>query len=353
MKLDVCSLVVYVAGRAMISVLLPFRDAVATLHDALASTLADLGPDDELVVIDDGSSDGSAAIAATLAARDARLVPIRSGSAAHAAGVGGSLAQGLAIARGALIARMDGDDLTLPGRFAAQRALLERDATLGAVGVRVEGFPAPGPGMLRYLAWQASLITPADHARAVFCEAPLCHPSTMLRRAALDAVGGWRENEWSQDYDLWLRLDAAGYRFAKVPEVLFRWRIQRSSKTWTDPRNSLPRLLLLRAMHLAHRLRVLGRPFHVWGAGKTGRRLARALEAYDLRARGFVDIDPAKVGRTARGVAIIGAAAGIALAASGEHLLLVAVGEPGARDQVRARLDAAGLIEGRDYVCAA
>ena len=337
----------------MISVLLPYRDVAATLPDALASTLADLGPDDELVAIDDGSSDRSAAITAAVATHDTRVVRITSGSAERAAGVGGSLAQGLAIARGSLIARMDGDDLTLPGRFAAQRALLESDATLGAVGVWVEGFPAPGPGMLRYLAWQASLVTPADHARAVFCEAPLCHPSTMMRRAALDAVGGWRENEWSQDYDLWLRLDSAGYRFAKVPQVLFRWRIQHSSKTWTDPRNALTRLLALRALHLARRLHALGRPFHVWGAGKTGRRLARALESHEQRARGFIDIDPAKIGHTARGVAIVGPAEGIALAASGEHLLLVAVGEPGARDVVRARLDAAGLVEGRDYVCAA
>jgi glycosyltransferase involved in cell wall biosynthesis len=337
----------------MISVLLPFRNVASTLHEAMASTLADLGPDDELVVINDGSSDASAAVAGGFAAADGRIVRLTSGTPERAAGVGGSLAQGLAVARGTWIARMDGDDVTLPGRFAAQRALLEGDAALGAVGVRVEGFPAPGPGMLRYLAWQASLITPADHARAVFCEAPLCHPSTMLRRAALDAVGGWRENEWSQDYDLWLRLDAAGYRFAKVPEVLFRWRIQRSSKTWTDPRNSLARLLALRAMHLARRLAALGRPFLVWGAGQTGKRLARALETHAQRTLGFVDIDPAKIGRTARGVAIASAAEGIARATAGEILLVVAVGQPGARDQVRARLDAARLVEGRDYVCAA
>ncbi len=337
----------------MISVLLPFRDAAPTLREALTSTLADLDPDDELVVIDDGSRDDSAAIVSAFAKSDARIVRVMSGSPERAAGVGGSLAQGLAVARGELIARMDGDDVTLPGRFAAQRALLASDVTLGAVGVRVEGFPAPGPGMLRYLAWQASLVTPADHARAVFCEAPLCHPSTMLRRSALDAVGGWRENEWSQDYDLWLRLDAAGYGFAKVPRVLFRWRIQRSSKTWTDPRNSMARLLALRAMHLARRLTVLGRPFLVWGAGQTGKRLARALEAYAQRPLAFVDIDPVKIGRTARGVAIVLAAEGIARAAAAEVLLVVAVGEPGARDQVRARLAAAQLVEGRDYVCAA
>ncbi|HSO32714.1 MAG TPA: glycosyl transferase, partial [Labilithrix sp.] len=236
---------------------------------------------------------------------------------------------------------------------AAQQALLERDASLAAVGVLVEGFPAPRPGMLRYIAWQDSLVTPSDHARAIFCESPLCHPSTMLRRSALVAVGGWRDDGHAEDYDLWLRLDAAGYGLAKVPRLLFRWRIRPDSLTWTDARYAPERLLETRALHLASRLRSLGLPFLVWGAGQTGRRLARALEAHDLRPRAFVDIDPRKIGGVARGLPIVDAADGIARARAAEALLVVAVGQPGARDVVRARLADHGLVEGRAYVCAA
>jgi cellulose synthase/poly-beta-1,6-N-acetylglucosamine synthase-like glycosyltransferase len=175
----------------------------------------------------------------------------------------------------------------------------------------------------------------------------------MMRRTALLAVGGYQENAWAEDYDLWLRLDAAGYGLAKVPRVLLRWRMRPDSLTWTDPRYSPARLLETRAAHLARRLLARGRPFAVWGAGQTGRRLARALEAHDQRPVAFVDIDPRKIGRTARSVAIQSAADGIARASAGELLLVIAVGDYGARDVVRQRLAAAGLVEGESYVCAA
>lgn len=338
----------------MISVLLPYRDSAATLSEAMESVLADLGPHDELVAIDDGSSDASADLARTIAARDPRVVLVASGgSPSQPAGIAAALAGGLIVSRGELVARMDGDDISLPGRFAAQRALLESDPTLGAVGVQVEAFPAPGRGMQRYVAWQSSLVSPSDHACAIFCESPLCHPSTMMRRAALLAVGGYRDDTWAEDYDLWLRLDAAGYGLAKVPRVLFRWRMRPDSLTWTDARCSPARLLETRAAHLARRLVERGRPFAIWGAGQTGRRLARALEVHGQRPIAFVDIDPRKIGRSARGVVIASAAEGIARATAAELLLVVAVGDYGARDVVRARLAAAGLVEGAAYITAA
>src|SRR2546426_306340 len=61
-------------------------------------------------------------------------------------------------------------------------------------------------------------------ARARFIEAPLVHPSTTFRRAALEAVGGWRDAGWAEDWDLLLRLAQAGWAMAKVPEVLLWWR---------------------------------------------------------------------------------------------------------------------------------
>jgi len=342
----------------VISVLLPYRDAAATLGEALESVLADMAEDDELVAIDDGSRDGSAAMVRAFADRDRRIRAIASGASGGTTetrpnGLVGALSAGVAAARGELLARMDSDDISLPGRFAAERALLESDPGLGAVGVQVEAFPSPGAGMQRYLAWQSSLTSREEHANAIFVEAPLCHPSTMIRRAALDAVGGFRDVAWAVDYDLWLRLDAAGYGLAKVPRVLFRWRMRADSMTWTHPKNVPARFLEARAHFLAQRLRERARPFAVWGAGKTGRRLARALEPHGLTPRAFIDIDPKKIGRTARGHAIVDAAAALERAASGDWLLVVALGGAGARDVVRDRLARAGLTEGQAFVCAA
>jgi len=104
-----------------------------------------------------------------------------------------------------------------------------------------------------------------------------------------------------------------------------------------------------RAFYLAPRLARGGRPVVVWGAGPTGKRLARALEVHGVRTRRFVDIDPRKIGRTARGAPIVSPEA----LRAGEDTLVVAVGVRGARELVRAHLVERGFVEGADFVCAA
>lgn len=327
----------------MLSVLLPYRDLVTTVRGAVASVLDDLGPDDEVLAIDDGSRDGSAEVVRAIA--DPRIVHLATGGL----GIVGALGRGLAHARGDLVARMDGDDLSLPGRFAASRALLAAEPSLGVVAVAAEPFGDVGPGVARYVAWQNGLVTADEHARSIFVESPLCHPATTLRRAALDAVGGYRESPWAEDYDLWLRIHAAGFGIAKVPRVLFRWRIHASSLTWTDARYGPDQHRAARAFYLARWLHEKTvQSFGIWGAGQTGKRLARALEDVGARPAFFVDIDPKKVGGTARGLPIVDPDAGV-----GRGFLVVAVGAQGARDIVRARLAGRGLVEGRDFVCAA
>src|SRR5262249_47506670 len=155
----------------------------------------------EVIAIDDGSRDHGPACVAAIAARDPRVVRV----AANGVGIAHALTLGLSRARGELVARMDADDLSLPGRFAREGALLASHDRLAAVGTRVRVDDAAGQGMRAYVAWQNALVSPADHARALFVESPLCHPSVTLRRSALDAVGGWRHVAWPEDWDLWLR----------------------------------------------------------------------------------------------------------------------------------------------------
>lgn len=329
----------------MISVLLPFRNAASTLDEAISSVLADMRASDELILVDDGSTDGGPAIAGRRA-RDPRVICVTT----TGLGLPGALGRGLEACRGDLVARMDADDVSLPGRFAAQERLLRSDEALGAVATLVEPFGDPGPGMERYLAWQNGLVTAEDHARAIFVEAPICHPSAMLRRAALDAVGGFRAGDFAEDYDLWLRLVDAGWGIAKVPEVLLRYRVHRAQTTWNDPRLSFEKLRKLRATHLARRLT---RPFVLWGAGACGRRLGRELEIHAARPEYFIDIDPKKIGRTARGRSIVGVDPGLERARREELLVIVAVAAAGARDLIRAKLNEERFVEGADYFFAA
>src|SRR5688500_5718707 len=110
------------ARRPVISVLLPFRDAAATLAEAVGSLLSE---DVEIVAIDDGSRDGGA-----------ELLP-RFVNVVRTPGVGiaRALSIGLQHARGTLIARMDADDISLPGRFRAQLAAMRDGVSVVATRV--------------------------------------------------------------------------------------------------------------------------------------------------------------------------------------------------------------------------
>jgi glycosyltransferase involved in cell wall biosynthesis len=325
----------------MVSVLLPYRDAEDTIEEALASVLAE-DVVTEVIAIDDGSRDRGFSLVNSM--HDARIIHART----EGVGVAGALREGLSRARGEFIARMDADDVSRPGRIAACVAMLAKDASLAVAACAVEPIGDVTEGMRAYVEWQNAIVTRDDHARAMFVESPVCHPATTIRRAALDAVGGFRDAPWAEDWDLWLRLDAAGFGFAKIPEPMFAWRQRAESVTRRDPRCSIERLREARAHYLAPRLTAMRRPVAVWGAGPTGKRLARELERHGVRASRFIDIDPRKIGHVRRGVPVIDRRD-----IDREHTIIVAVGARGARDLVRADLLERGFVEGTDFIAAA
>lgn len=331
--------------RVEVSVLLPVRDAASTIDAAIASALADLeGVACELVLVDDRSSDGSSSLLRRWAEREPRVRVIEG----PGRGIAAALNAGLAVCRAPLLARMDADDLWRAGRWAAQREALA-DPQLAAVGGRVEIF-GDGPltdGMRHYQAWLSSVRTPEDVFRERYVESPLVHPAAVIRRAALESVGGWREAEVPEDYALWLALLERGAKLANVDACVLRWRDSPHRLTRTDGRYSLAAHAALKAEHLAREPWARG-GVRIAGAGPTGLRLARLLRAHDVEVRGFIEVHPRKIGTRIEGVAVEGydALGG----PDGVHLL-VAVGTKGAREEVRAFLEPRHWIETRDFTC--
>ena len=184
-----------------ISVLLPVRDGAATVERAVLSVLAQTFDDLEVLAVDDGSTDETPAVLARLAAQDARVRVLRT------AGVGivGALNLALAEARAGLIARMDADDESLPERFEHSVAALRDDARLAGVGTGVEIFRddrPPSPNFVAYGQWLSSLTTPELLFRERLVESPLCHPSVLLRREALEFSAGWL-GDFGNDAGIW------------------------------------------------------------------------------------------------------------------------------------------------------
>jgi hypothetical protein len=331
-----------------VAVLLPVRDAAATVGGAVVSILRGGYRDLAVIAVDDGSSDATVQVLERLAARDPRLRVLRG----PGEGIALALDRALTASDSELVARMDGDDVSWPGRLEAQVAALDADPSLAVVGARVRLFPGREvrDGMRRYVAWTNSLTTPELVARDLFVEAPLVHPATLLRRAALAAVGGWRDGDFPEDYDLWLRLAAQGSRMVNLARTLLDWREGATRLTRTDPRYGLDRHVALKCAALATGpLRGVDE-VALWGAGETGRAFADGLLRERIRVVAFVEVDLKKVGRTIRGAPVhhfeqVERLRGLPL--------LVAVGAAGARQLIRAELATRGFVELRDFRCVA
>lgn len=351
-----------------ISVLLPCRNAARFLPECIASLEAQTEPRFEALVLDDGSTDGTSAILGAWAERDARVRRVER--------VGEGLVAALdalaAAARGVLLARMDADDVAYPARLERQAALLVRRPDVAACGTRVRYVPrtALGLGYRRYEAWLNRLTEPAELARDLFVECPIAHPTLVMRRRVFEAVGGYRDPDGPEDYDLVLRMAAAGHGLANVPEVLLDWRLGDHRLSGRSARYSPAAFRRLKVRALRGFL-PRDRPLAVWGAGKVGKAFVRTwLASGGASITAFVDLDPRKIGQEIHGAPVVGPAdlssssvaeAGSRASAgpeadsrrpaagSGSPYVLIAVGSPGARDEIRAALAETGLRELEDY----
>ncbi|MDH5505666.1 MAG: glycosyltransferase [Anaerolineae bacterium] len=331
-----------------VSVLIPCFNAAKTIEESLQTLVDQNHPDFEIVAVDDGSQDATLGILQAWAAQDSRVrvLPLPHG------GIIAALNAGLQICQGVYVARMDADDRAHPERLARQAAYLDSHPDIALVSSLVAGFPKEQvrQGYRIYIEWLNSLVSDQDIRREIFVESPLAHPSVMFRRSAVQDLGGYHDYGWAEDYDLWLRLNLAGARFAKLPQVLLDWREHPDRLTRTDSRYSLENFLRAKAHYLV-RGPLVGRDAVIlWGAGMMGRRLSKHLLREGAPLVVFVDIDPRKIGNTRRGLPIIAPEDLMDWWARFQNpVVLAAVGARGARALIRKRLNDFGLSEGQDW----
>lgn len=329
--------------------LLPLKDGMPRLKEAVESILAQDLRELELIVIDDGSRDGGPEWARSRSIKDARL---RLLAAAEPLGIAHALNRGLVAARGEWIARMDHDDVSPPHRLTLQLEHADQHG-LDLVSCQVTS-PGASEGFQRYIDWQNGLLTPKQISLARFVESPLVHPTVCFRRGLCERFGSWRQGDFPEDYELWLRWLQAGARMGKCDRELLVWHDSAGRLTRVDDRYHRDRFAETRAGYLKEWLSSdieAGRPLWVWGAGRRSRELIKLLWKAGVRHQAWLDIDPHKIGQRIweRPVHEPGE-----LIRSGHRaFVIVNVASWGAREEIAAELGKLGRQPGRDWIAAA
>ena len=204
------------ADDVEISVIIPVFNGGSTLHQAVESVLAERQPRLEVIILDDGSTDGSDAVIASFS--DPRICAVHHPNM----GLAATLNRGLALAKGRYVARQDQDDVVLPGRLSRQMAFLEAHPDVALLGTwaRIYVQDAPADRVHRH---------PVDDKclrLELLLTNPFVHSSVMIRRDALSQVGNYSTDPARQppeDYELWSRIGRR-YAVANLPEVLTLYR---------------------------------------------------------------------------------------------------------------------------------
>lgn len=181
-----------------VSVIIPAWNAADTLARALDSVAAQTRAPDEVIVVDDGSTDGTAALAARHPV-GARVVTRPNGGPAQARN------RGAALATGTLLAFLDADDVWHPGKVAAQLAVFAAHPAVALCATTFSYFPTEAPPAFAP-AGSGAVTLVRDYA-ALLRDCYLGTPTVMLRREAFHACGGFDATlRFGEDVDLWLRL---------------------------------------------------------------------------------------------------------------------------------------------------
>ena len=232
-----------------VSVLMSVYNGERYLAAAVNSILNQTFGDFEFIVVDDGSTDRSAAMLERLAAGDSRLRVVTQPNA----GLTASLNTAARMARAPLLARMDPDDIAMPMRLAAQVAYLSANRHVTALGTRVVlidpyNTPIGRPQHpLKHADIDADLLRGEGWA--------IVHPTAVFRREAFERVGGYDERfRTSQDFDLWLRMAETG-RLANLEAPLLQYRQHLGSANFAKADQQ--QALKIKILSEAHRRRGL------------------------------------------------------------------------------------------------
>lgn len=242
-----------------VSVLLPVRNGMPYMPRAVESVLAQTCADLELLVVDDGSTDGTGTYLRSVADPRVRVLT------AEDRGLAAALNAGLAAASAPFVARQDADDWSAPTRLAKQLAFLTTHPEVDVLATAVDFVDADDRAVDD--GWTAtvrrqwdSAVTPAQIAELMPLTCCLFHATVVARHDVLSRAGGYDHAMVpAEDYDLWLRL-LPGHQFARLPERLYTVRVHGESSSARNRTRQIDRVLAAKLRFVRRMTPSLSRP---------------------------------------------------------------------------------------------
>lgn len=209
--------------RPLVSVVMPVHNAERYVAQAVESVLAQTFTDFELILIDDGSTDGSRSILQRFTDPRVKLI-----IHAQNRGLVSTLNEGLRLSQGKYIARMDADDRMHPARLARQVAYMGSHADAAVVASFVDLMNADDD-IIGTWETDRAVVQPDDIKALMARTNCIAHPSVIIRRSALKELCYEERQKGAEDWDLWLRLLSRGRSIHKIPEPLLTYRVHAAS----------------------------------------------------------------------------------------------------------------------------
>ena len=201
-----------------ISVIMGIYNCADTLDESIQSLLAQTYDKWKLIMCDDGSSDNTYEVAKKYADEDPEKFVLLKNE--KNMGLNYTLNRCLEAADTEYVARMDGDDISLPERFEKELEVLKNNPDISIVSTAMIYFDASGD-------WGKTTVKEAPVKKDIVHGTPFCHAPCMVRREAYNAVGGYSVSDRllrAEDYHLWIKMYKHGYKGVNIPEAYYKMR---------------------------------------------------------------------------------------------------------------------------------
>lgn len=326
----------------MVSILMPVHNTAQYLPACLDSILNQTFRDWELIAINDHSTDNSKQILEKYARKDPRIRWYSNDQK----GIIPALKKAAQYSQGEMVHRMDSDDLMPIDKLEKLHQKLVESGRGSVVTGMVRYFSTDQElkqGFIDYGNWINKHIVRDTIFEDIFIECPIASPAWLMYREDLDRIGGITDGIYPEDYDLVFRMYVHGLTPKGISSVIHHWRDwpKRASRTKKEYKDQLFFDLKVRYF-LKYKYRPEDKVV-IWGAGRKGKKLFRRFQKFGIRPA-WVTENTKKVGHVIYGTTL----------STPEGLLhssrqvIVAISNPGARADIRRRMEKRGLVNNTD-----